>query len=92
MGFINTLKDIFDTKSVNIGELNNAAILKSLNGQNNFYEESIDDIEVINEYKLVKHLIENNFPIIFVSGKAGTGKTTLIRYLRNSLNKFSFLP
>ena len=37
MGFIDTLKDIFNTKSVSIGDLNKAATLKSSNRQKIFY-------------------------------------------------------
>ena len=35
------------------------------------------------EYKQVKKLVDTGQPVIFVTGKAGTGKSTLIRYLRN---------
>jgi len=45
-------------------------------------KESIDDIEVSTEYLAVKHLLELNVSPMLVMGKAGTGKSTLIRYLR----------
>lgn len=40
-------------------------------------------IEVLPEYLEVKELIENSFPLIFVTGGAGTGKSTFIRWLDN---------
>jgi len=47
--------------------------------------ESIADIEVIPEYQQVCALLSAEAPLLFVSGGAGTGKSTLIRYLRNKL-------
>jgi ATP-dependent DNA helicase PIF1 len=44
-------------------------------------------IEVTPEYELVRHLLAKDFPVVFVSGKAGTGKSTLITYLRLALSK-----
>ena len=43
------------------------------------------DIEITPEYEAVFEAIERGDPYIFVSGKAGTGKTTLIGYLRENL-------
>jgi hypothetical protein len=36
-------------------------------------------------YREVQRLLESGAPLVFVSGNAGTGKTTLIRYLRENL-------
>ena len=41
----------------------------------------ISAIEVLPEYHLIKALIQNEFPLTFVTGGAGTGKSTLIRWL-----------
>ena len=38
-------------------------------------------IEVLPEYVLVKKLVENQFPLTFVTGGAGTGKSTFVRWL-----------
>lgn len=87
MSVIKAIKEIFSNKSVSVGDLNKAAISgKHVTGKVNYFD-SIADIEITNEYRFVKHLIEAGFPIIFVSGKAGTGKSTLIRYLRGTINK-----
>jgi ATP-dependent DNA helicase PIF1 len=43
----------------------------------------VSEIEVLPEYKLVRDLISNHFPLIFVTGGAGTGKSTFIRWLVN---------
>lgn len=41
----------------------------------------IDEIEELPEYLFVKKLIDASFPIIFVTGGAGTGKSTFINWL-----------
>lgn len=41
----------------------------------------ISDIEVLDEYEVVKLLIEHKFPLAFVTGGAGTGKSTFIQWL-----------
>jgi ATP-dependent DNA helicase PIF1 len=46
-----------------------------------------EDIEVTDEYKKVLGWLKAGAPIVFVSGKAGTGKTTFIRYLRETFDK-----
>ena len=43
------------------------------------------DIEITPDYQAVIDAIERGDPYIFVSGKAGTGKTTLIGYLRDHI-------
>ena len=40
-------------------------------------------------YLEVQRLIEAGSPLVFVSGNAGTGKTTLVRYLRENLDRRS---
>ncbi|QXE87363.1 AAA family ATPase [Geomonas nitrogeniifigens] len=44
-------------------------------------ETNISDIEVLPEYLLVKKLVQNNFPMIFITGGAGTGKSTFVKWL-----------
>jgi len=41
-------------------------------------------VEVLPEYKLARDLIKNEFPLLIVTGGAGTGKSTFIRWLARS--------
>ncbi|MCK4919253.1 MAG: AAA family ATPase [Candidatus Omnitrophica bacterium] len=45
-------------------------------------ETFIEEIEITDEYKEIFEWIKAGAPIVFVTGKAGTGKTTFVRYLR----------
>ncbi len=40
-----------------------------------------DGVEVLPEYLAVRDLINDKFPLVFVTGGAGTGKSTFIRWL-----------
>lgn len=42
------------------------------------------DIQVTPEYRQILQWLNSKAPIVFVTGKAGTGKTTLIHYLREN--------
>jgi len=44
-------------------------------------EFDLSSIEVLPEYRLIKALVEHQFPLIFVTGGAGTGKSTLVRWM-----------
>lgn len=44
-------------------------------------------IEITPEYEAVLEAITRKDPFIFISGRAGTGKTTLVNYLRNNLTE-----
>jgi ATP-dependent DNA helicase PIF1 len=44
-------------------------------------------IEITSEYEAVLAAIARKDPYIFISGRAGTGKTTLVNYLRNHLQE-----
>ncbi|MDR0275996.1 MAG: AAA family ATPase [Burkholderiaceae bacterium] len=44
------------------------------------------DVEVLPEYEFVLQAMREGCPAIFVTGKAGTGKSTLIQWLRGKLD------
>ena len=46
-----------------------------------------DGVEITHEYEQVRALIDQKAPLIFVTGKAGTGKSTLIKYLRKNTKR-----
>lgn len=44
------------------------------------------DVEVLPEYRFILEAVQAGCPAIFVTGKAGTGKSTLIHWLRSQLD------
>jgi ATP-dependent exoDNAse (exonuclease V) alpha subunit len=86
MSYLEKAKALFGIKPLNIGELNRRATLavKQL-GSPGPPEDPLDDIDITEEYEKVRGLLEAGSPIVFVDGAAGTGKTTLIRYIRTTL-------
>ena len=88
MGILDSLKNLIGVKPVNIGELNKQATIKTIpTAPPKPTQKPSEEIEITEEYKTVKTLLEEDVPIVFVSGKAGTGKSTLIRYLLRVLSK-----
>lgn len=53
----------------------------------NTSENGVEEIEITDEYQKVIERIEGGSDFIFVTGKAGTGKSTFIRYIRKNLRK-----
>ena len=50
--------------------------------------EGLEGVEICDDYRTIRSLLEEGEgPLLFVSGNAGTGKSTLIRYLRSVLGK-----
>lgn len=73
---------------VDIGKLNRQAARRSRrHGRQVDSSNSLDGIEVTGEYQRIHALLDQGCPMVFVSGKAGTGKTTLVHYLREKLDK-----
>jgi ATP-dependent DNA helicase PIF1 len=79
-------------KKVNLSEIS-----KEINRPNNISENlwdkkvrkqtDVSDIEVLPEYQFILKAIQIKCPAIFVTGRAGTGKSTLIRYLTACIKK-----
>ena len=88
MGLLDALKEILGVTPVNIGELNRQATHKRPKPPPVPPQaDPLEGIEITEEYRVVAKLLDGGFPIIFVSGKAGTGKSTLIHFLRHTLKK-----
>lgn len=50
-----------------------------------------EPIEVLTEYKRILELVQSKSHLIFVSGRAGTGKSTLIRFLTHQVKNCAVL-
>ncbi|MBI5476082.1 MAG: AAA family ATPase [Ignavibacteriales bacterium] len=88
MSIFETVKKLLGIKPVDIGTLNRQATRESLSYQQ--YQrpkDSLEGIHITDEYKVIQALLEADCPVVFVTGNAGTGKSTLIQYLRTVLKK-----
>lgn len=89
MSIFEDIKAQFGIKGVSIGKLSRHAtqqrpvIEQPLKSQ----ADPLEGITITEEYLKVKGLLEAGCPIVFVSGKAGTGKSTLIKYIRHTFEK-----
>lgn len=52
---------------------------------------SAERIEILPEYRAVRQLVQGGFPLTFVTGGAGTGKSTFIRWLDEQFSGHSIL-
>ena len=88
MGLLDDLKNTFGIKPVNIGELNRRTTYERKKPPVPVtHRDPLEGIEIIDKYRTVKTLLDEGSPIVLVSGRAGTGKSTLIHYLRNVFKK-----
>ena len=63
-----------------------------MNNRIHNYSDIPDEIELEDEFKNIFNKMEYSNQNIFITGKAGTGKTTLLEYFRiNSKKKFVIL-
>lgn len=88
MSFLKKLEEFVGSKKANVDDLRKASLgapIKSYSAVSEVSTQSIEEIEVTPDYEEVIKAINSNDPFIFVSGKAGTGKTTLIGYLRDKV-------
>jgi ATP-dependent exoDNAse (exonuclease V) alpha subunit len=85
MSLLDKLKGLVGAKPVELDVAREAATRTSAvqpPAKGNIKEPEADlDIEITEDYKSVITAIENKNSVVFVSGSAGTGKTTLIKYL-----------
>lgn len=90
MSLLDKLKGLVGTKTISLDDAREAASRGPVKIQQSNVKahspESEQEIEITQDYKAVIEAIDNKAPLIFVSGSAGTGKTTLIKYL---MKKFS---
>jgi len=88
MALLNGLKKLLGIKPVSVAELNRRATHAGCPlprwGK---VPSPPADMVITPEYQRTISLIQEGTPIIFVSGNAGTGKTTLIHYVGSSFKK-----
>ena len=88
MGLLDAIKGILGIAPVNVGDLNRRATYERARPPAPVVNlDPLEGIEITDEYRTVKALLEKSVPMIFVSGKAGTGKSTLIHYIRHVFDK-----
>ncbi len=80
------LQKLLELAPIRMGELNRAAAKASSDENRLALVPGLERVEITEEYQLVRRLLEKRFPVVFVSGKAGTGKSTLIAWLRAVLS------
>lgn len=60
---------------------------QKLGGRQKAVVDDLSGVEVLPEYKFIQQALAKGCPALFVTGKAGTGKSTMIRFLRSKLNR-----
>lgn len=58
-------------------------VLSKIDGSINHSNSLPDNFELTEEAKRAYEIIQRKVPVTFITGRAGTGKTTFIQYLRN---------
>lgn len=90
MSLLDKLKGLVGAKSVSLDHARETATREPVKIQQATAKtqlaETEQEIEITEDYKAVINAIDEKAQFIFVSGSAGTGKTTLIKYL---MKKFS---
>lgn len=80
---INTEIDEDENEGIDFGSLSSTIFTKSEQVTKKALSFDVSSIEVLPEYtKIIKYIMKGNTRI-FVTGKAGTGKSTMIRYMRS---------
>lgn len=92
MSILESIKGLFGVKPIDIADLNRRATREYHNKRVlHPLSDSSLDIQVIPEYTRIHQLLEHGTPVVFVTGNAGTGKTTLVHYLRNVVKRNSVI-
>ena len=82
MSLADTIKNILGFQPPDISSLDKAATHRSTpQKQAEMPRDSVDEIEVTGDYEQALALIEAAVPVIFVTGRAGTGKSTFIQFI-----------
>src|SRR5689334_18167413 len=84
MSIWDELKRQFGISPVSIEKLNRAALQKARSPRST--APGPLDIEITPEYQEILDWLNAKAPMVFVTGKAGTGKTTLIRFLKQKFD------
>lgn len=85
---MDAVKKLLGVDPVDIGELNRRATrepLREIPAQ--AIKNPLEGVHISDEYRTVESLLNAGCPAVFVTGNAGTGKSTLIQYLRTVLKK-----
>lgn len=85
MSLIDAVKRVFGVRTVSVAELNRRATAPAPKPAAQPPRDPLEGIVVTPEYLHVVQVIETGCPVVFVTGNAGTGKSTLIHYLRHAL-------
>ena len=73
---------------LDISELNRRAVRRGVPTRpQDSATDPLDGIRITKEFRAVRRLIQEGCPLVFVTGNAGTGKSTLIHYLRKTLRQ-----
>lgn len=84
MGVFDAIKNILGVCPVNIGKIGaEVANSRAPKDINDISQPDEPEYEITEEYKKVDQLLKAGVPAILVGGFAGTGKSTLIEYLRS---------
>lgn len=91
MSILKSLLTKLGIRSVTFGELNTLVTGQhepcAPNRPIQTFPQMSEAIEVTDEYKTILELLESKCPVILVTGKAGSGKSTLVHWLRTSLKR-----
>ena len=88
MSFLETVKKLLSIGPVDVSELNRRATREPKHPRPKVADaDSLDGVDITESYKTVRAVIQAGCPVVFVTGNAGTGKSTMIRYLKTVLDR-----